>query len=607
MPSVIRHHQESLAAVPPAPAANAHTGPRYGQQRTLTIVKLPPLHRQSLSTKPSILNSGPIDRTAANVPARHREQTARQTDSHVPQSHQRQPWISGIVAADKRFATGGLEFPPPSQPWWDELVQTPLQPQSAGVPIGLDELSAAALQFSSYVRVVSVTPHIRQAELAQQDSVFDWRTFLESTYSDVSDPIGNTLTTGNNDDRFTDRNWSLDAGVKRRTPYGGELELAQRFGTQNNNSRFLLPNPQRTTRLELQVTQPLLKGAGRIQSESQIVLAQFQVDKATEEVATLLESHLVKVAEAYWELYRSRAEFLQQQRLLRRAEKVLRTLGERRSVDAIQRQVFRARGAVARRKGEVVRAETAIRTWESQLRLLVNDPLLVQAGARELMPKTSPLLEPLQVDMADSLHIALINRSDISRAIIGVRTAAVQLGVAQKDILPKLDFVASVYVAGLAAEADAGHALGDQFSEGRPSVNLGLEFEIPLGNRTALAEADRRRWEMARATNQYRLVVEESLTAVEVAVHAARARYREMASKLAAVQALEAEAAYLEDRWSVLPGEGDSAAQLLENLLDAQERVSDEEAQAVRAQAHYAMALVQLKSELGTLLRPVGP
>jgi len=57
-------------------------------------------------------------------------------------------------------------------------------------------------------------------------------------------------------------------------------------------------------------------------------------------------------------------------------------------VDAVQRQVLRARAAVATRRSEIVRARTSIRNAESQLRLLVNDPVLVQAGSRNSLRLT---------------------------------------------------------------------------------------------------------------------------------------------------------------------------------------------------------------------------
>jgi outer membrane protein TolC len=250
----------------------------------------------------------------------------------------------------------------------------------------------------------------------------------------------------------------------------------------------------------------------------------------------------------------------------------------------------------------MVRAGTLVQNWQAKLRLLVNDPRLVHSSDREFTPIESPLSWHVPLAMSDSLHTALLNRLDISRAIRDVRTAAVELGVAQKDVLPTLDVIASTYVAGLADESDAGRAFGGQFSEGRPTYSVGLRFELPIGNRAAYAQTERRQWEMKKAMDRYRLTVEEALTSVEIAVREVDTVYREMVAKDQAMRAAENEALYLDDRWRVLPGVDDSAAQLLENLLDAQERVADQEAALVRAQVNYAMALVRLKAEMGTLL-----
>ena len=487
-------------------------------------------------------------------------------------------------------------------PWWDTSIRNPLDPRHGTLTLNIAALSENALRYSSYVQVVNAVPQIRQTELVVRESDFDWRSFLSSTYNNINEPIGSTLTTGTNDTRFKDTTWDVNAGLRRDTPHGGEVEVYQRIGRQSNNSRFLQPNPQVTTRLELQFTQPLLKGGGRAYNERHIVLARIQLNQAGDAAAQQLESHLVSVTEAYWELYRARAEFLQRQKLLDSAERILGTLEQRRGVDAIERQIYRAKASVANRKSEMVRAGTTIQNWESQLRLLVNDPALVGAVGYEFTPGDSPLDWRIPLSMSESLHTALMNRPDISHAIREVRGAAVELGAAEQDILPQLDLVASAYVAGLKQRTQFGAALGSQFTEGRPSFTYGFQFEIPLGNRAAHAQAERRRLELARAMSRFRLTVEEGLTKVERAVREVETSYREMVAKHDAMQAAASEAAYLEDRWRVLPAVGDSAALLLENLLDAQERVSNEEASVVRAQVNYCMALIRLKSEMGTLL-----
>ena len=155
------------------------------------------------------------------------------------------------------------------------------------------------------------------------------------------------------------------AVVRRDNRLGGNVELSQQLGGQQNNSRFLLPNPQATTQLELRYTQPLLNGAGRAYNESRIVLAEIHTEMSSDKLAEDLESHLIKVTEAYWELYRARAEYLQRLKLLTSAEATLDILEAREGVDAVQRQVLRARAAVATRRSEIVRARTSIRNAES--------------------------------------------------------------------------------------------------------------------------------------------------------------------------------------------------------------------------------------------------
>lgn len=512
------------------------------------------------------------------------------------------PYQSRIASLAGEPALAAGVPPPPPAPWWDEQV---MRPFSTTEPLFLElgALSEGALFHSSYLRAVVLEPRIRHTELVEQQAQFDWRTFLETTYNDQNDPVGNTLTTGNNDPRFKNQVWYLDSGLRRANSLGGELEAFQRLNHQDNNSRFLVPNPQSTTRLQLQYTQPLLKGAGRVYNESRIVLAQIQLNRADDEVAAELETHLLKVAESYWELYRSRAEFFQRQKLRQSAEWILEVLEGRQHVDSVQRQVLRARTALARRQSESIRAGTQIRNIEAQLRLLVNDPALVQATGREFTPREAPLRAPLTTDMASSLHTALLNRADISQAIRDVRSTAVRVRVAERDVLPRLDLLVSTYVAGLANNLNLGDSVGNQFSQGRPGYQAGLQFDMPLGRRESRAQLERQQLEMNRVLARFRLAVEEGLTRVEVAVREVDTSYRELVSRYQAMAAADEETRYLHDRWRLLPGADDSAPLLLETLLESQERLLEEESQVARAQVNYALAILRLKRELGVLLR----
>jgi outer membrane protein TolC len=355
--------------------------------------------------------------------------------------------------------------------------------------------------------------------------------------------------------------------------------------------------------MELSFRQPLLSQSGTVYSQNQIVLARINANSSGDETLEELQKHLYSVAEAYWKLYRARAEFFQRQRLLTSAQNVLTTLEGRNEVDTIPRQILRARAAVARAESRMQRAVTDIRNAESQLRLLVNDPEMLDGGPVEFTPVEMPYMMASPVGLRDSLQTALVNRPDISYAIRQMRASGVRMGVSKSEMLPKLDFIVSSYVAGLQRNSQFADSFGSQFSDGRPGYTVGMEFEVPLGNRAAKAKVEQRQWELKRAISSFRLTVESSLTEVEISSREVDTAWRELLGKYQAMSAAENEVNYLQDRFAVLPMVEESSMLLLEDLLDGYERLADEEAAFAQAQTNYALSIIQLRRATGTMLR----
>jgi outer membrane protein TolC len=89
---------------------------------------------------------------------------------------------------------------------------------------------------------------------------------------------------------------------------------------------------------------------------------------------------------------------------------------------------------------------------------------------------------------------------------------------------------------------------------------------------------------------------------VEVAVREVHTSAREADSARAAMKAAQSEVDYLDERWQVLPGDDQAASFLLQDLLDAQDRLAETERAVVAAQVSFALAHCQLKRSMGTLL-----
>ena len=495
-----------------------------------------------------------------------------------------------------------VELPKDFAPWWDEVVNRPVRTNSQNLNVDAESLVLKAIEHSPQIIALRIDPVIRETVILEEHADFDWVSFLDTTYNDTSDPIGSALTAGPGKTRYRDNHLQSRAGFRKKLDSGGKFDIAQRFGYQDTNSVFFVPGAQGTSRVELNFTQPLLRGGGETVSQSRIVLASLDHEMASADLLDNMQDHLVAVYESYWTLYRARANRLQKNRLLQRAVQTQKLLEGRQGVDSIRRQVLRAQAAVASRRAEIVRCETAIRNAESRLRLLVNSPDLKDRSQVELLPSELPMSEELEITLRGSVESALMNRPDIFSAIQRMKAESLRLEVSKNDLLPKLDLVLGTYVAGLRGNGQIDKAWNDQFNVGEPGYNIGLTFEMPLGNRAAKARQCRRQWELAKALKEFEASVETAMTEVEVSVREIETTYQEMLGHFQAMVSAENEAQYLEERWKLLPGNDQTISFLLEDLLDAQERVADEEADFVASQVAYVLSVVNLKRATGILL-----
>ena len=381
------------------------------------------------------------------------------------------------------------------------------------------------------------------------------------------------------------------------------MEVVQRGGYQQNNSTFLIPNPQGTTRLEINLTQPLLKDHGQAVNATQIVLARIDVQLANSEARGDLQDHLIDVASTYWALYESRADWMQRNRLLDGATKLHQVLQARQHIDSHQRQVLRSEVAITRRRADLIRAESRIRDVQARLRMLTGDPQLAHLSNLELMPQDPPLVAPVAISVRQATLTALDNRPDIAQSIRRIQAVSAKVGAAKNQVLPRLDLILSSYLAGLDGGRDTYGAFISQFDTGRPSFAAGLRFEVPIGNRASQARLARNRWELSRAVYRFQQDTEVAFTEVEIAVRETQTAYNEMLAKKLAIDAADREVEYLQQRWEMLPDPNESAVLLIEDLLDAQDRLAAEERSFVRSQVAYAMSWIQLRKAMGVLLQ----
>jgi outer membrane protein TolC len=173
-------------------------------------------------------------------------------------------------------------------------------------------------------------------------------------------------------------------------------------------------------------------------------------------------------------------------------------------------------------------------------------------------------------------------------------------------MLPQLNLITQTYVAGLEGDNDVPGAFLEQFSDGRPGYSLGLNYELPIGNRAATARNARRILELRQLKNQYRTTLQTVKLEVEVAVREINTASQEMVAKAQAMEARLAQLDALTKRWIKIPGEDVSAVLALENLLSSQQQLADAEFEFLTSQLTYNLALMNLKRATGVLLQTEG-
>jgi outer membrane protein TolC len=483
-------------------------------------------------------------------------------------------------------------------PWWDERARTADRAEGER-QLDIPTLFREVLANNSQIKVFSELPLIRRTAVEEARGAYDTEGFAEVEGGSIDEPVGDTLRTGG-PDRFEEDFIDAEIGVRQPLITGGEVTVSQTFGRRDNNSVFFVPNPQSSSQLELEYTQPLLRGAWLDRNRAPIRIAQIDQSIAEDELSRQVSNQLAEAVRSYWNLYLARVRQGLREDAVAKAQGISEQLEARRDVDTLSSELARATSELRTREASLVRARAAVRNAEDRLLTFLGD-MGKDASFAEIVPVERPVNALLVIDEAEAGLLALQHRPEIAQAIKQVEAAEFREDIAQRDRLPGLDLVVRTYVAGI-ADDDFGEPLGDQFSEGNPSVIAGLRLTVPFRNRAAEARYDRRRLETRQVENQLRVASETVLLEARIAAREVRTAFDEAMARRAAMEAASQDVRELEERATLGTG-GAAGAAYLDQLLRAQERQTAAQDGFATAMTTYQVALFNLERATGQILR----
>ena len=233
----------------------------------------------------------------------------------------------------------------------------------------------------------------------------------------------------------------------------------------------------------------------------------------------------------------------------------------------------------------------------------MNSPSYGDYETLELVPIDAPSFDVTPVDLEFSVAEAIQQRPEVRQAIKQIKSASIRYGMAKHEMMPVLNLVTNIYVAGLSGQSNIGRAWTRQFTEGEPGYSVGLQFEMPYANRAARARAERRTLELRQLKEQYQVTLNTVQLEVKVAVREVSTSRNELFSKQQVVFARESQLDQLIKRWERLPNDNVTTSLVLENILRAQEDLARSEYEYLQSQITYNLSRVNLRKATGTLFQ----
>jgi outer membrane protein TolC len=523
------------------------------------------------------------------------QQTERSAATEVPPREKRAlptTLESEFVSDNGRARDGRAPRTIPAPTTGPALVLDPI------VRLPLPEIIQRAVTNNLDVRVAGFGPAIEATRGIEAEARFD-PTFFSNFQFENRDRA-TAFTTTINDQQA--RVYTFQTGVRQNLPSGGQAELRYELNRTKINASGSFspvnPNPFYSSDLILQVTQPLLRDFGNSINRARLVISRNNQRISLLDFRKQLEETTAQIEQTYWQLVQAEREVRIAEDLLGQTIGTADILIKRRGQDVTAVQINQANASVETRRSVLISARSRVRDLSDQLKRLMNDPSLPVSSNTLILPATPPVEEPIRFDLEDQINTAMEFRFELGQQQLRVSSAEIAQEVAKNNLLPQLNIVGSVSISGLGNDIDT--AFTDQDDFGNISYTIGLQFEIPIGNRAARATWRRALLQRQQAVVQYQNLIDQIAFEVKTGLREVDTRWDQMIALRQARFAQEGALRAIEQRETA----GEPLTPTFVQLkLDTQERVANARSQEVEAISNYNFGLAQLEQRKGTLLR----
>ena len=417
--------------------------------------------------------------------------------------------------------------------------------------------------------------------------------------------------------------------MSKRTPTGAQFAVRSVTDYDANNATGNLTGSAWQTQLHAEMRQPLMQGGGltfnRIAGPDSkpgvyngILIAKVDNDIASSKFRQKLRDYLSNVINAYWDLYFAYRDLDAKRDALERSRRTWQSYQAQKTsnrksgaAEALAREQFyrfqsELQDAIAGKlvqrtqvnnstSGGTFAGLNGVQAAERRLRLLIGLPI---SDGTLIRSSDEPNDAPIIFDW-DSISVEAIElRGELQQQRLEVKRREMELLAAKNHLMPSLDLVSIYRIRGL-DKRFAGHdsAFSELATLDYQEYEASLELKLPVGFRQGHAAVRHAHFQLARNRAILRAQEQQILHDLAAVVADCDRAYAQMQTNmnryLAASDALEVLEA---NRNAGLPVN-------LEQLLDAQRRISEAQSKYFLSSAEYTVATKNVQFEKGTLLQ----
>ncbi len=467
---------------------------------------------------------------------------------------------------------------------WADTIRRPEK-----LRLTLEDAIRRTLANNYVIQTLSYNPAIETTRVVEAQAAFDALFFTSITKSNIDRPTGSQL-------MATDLDmFSLSTGVRKLLPSGMQVSGAYSLDRTKQAFVFQEINPEYVSRFIAEMRQPILRNFGIDFNRSLILLAKNERSISDLAFQRQVRDTLRQVEGLYWQLVQARRNIVITARLLAQFEEVYEYLVARQAFDITPVQIDATKADLDQARVDFVRVRANVFNVEDQLIALMNDPDINLADDVEIIPDDFPQLQEIVVDRLAEVQAALDNRTEIKEQQIRVASAKIGVARAKNAELPRFDLTFRTTFDGLAGTADKSF---DEVSRRKfIEYYVGVEFEIPIGNRGPRAARRRAELQHAQMVAQLQQRLEEVILDVNLAVRQLETSYDQISPSFESAEAREREVDSL-----VARAERKDHNTLI-NELNSRQRLASIRRAMLNAMVEYNFAIVDLERAKGTLLQ----